>query len=241
MARTRTRAQIRARARVLADAVGSTNTTDAEANVEIDEALAELDDMLTAADPKRKMRRSVLTAVANQREYDLAAGAFSPSASDFVSVVSVKYLSSTDSNEVPLSPFNFHEKTAARGTGVNTGEYVRYDVYYSGVDGADARLVFDGDPEPGARYALYYVRATPSLSTENSTYDGINGWEEYAALKVAIVIKDRMEGDTSSLERRLAVCKQRITTMAPQRDSGRSGVAASVWQRDNARRRPAYR
>lgn len=244
MPRTRTLAQLRARARVLADAVTSTNTSDAEANVEINEAIAELWDLECKADPKRHMRRVVLTASSGVRSYDFAAADFSPTAADFYSLVGVKYIG-TDNEEEPLQPFEFHDdgplERRPQQYPHSYGALVRYDVRYSGIAGADVRLVFDADPEPGPRYAVYYTRAAPTLASDLDAFDGVNGWEEWVALRVAIRIRDREETDTSVLQAELARAYQRITTMAPQRDAGRSKQVASVWARSMGHRRMRVR
>lgn len=247
MPRTRTLAQLRARARVLADAVTSTNTSDAEANVEVNEAIAELWDMQCKADPTRHMRRIVLTASSGVRSYDFAdAAAFSPTAADFMSIVGVKYIGQ-DNEEEPLSRYDFHDDAPPRFRPMqypfSSGALVRYDVRYSGATGADARLVFDADPEVGARYAVYYLRAAPSLTLDADAFDGVNGWDEWVALRVAVTIREREETDTSGLERRLAQARERITTMAPQRDAGRSKQVTSVWARamGHSRRTPRVR
>ncbi len=66
----------------------------------------------------------------------------------------------------------------------------------------------------------YYIPVCADLSAGVTTFDGINGWEEWAVLHAAICCLDKEESDTSALVRRLAMQEQRITDLAASRDAG---------------------
>lgn len=65
------------------------------------------------------------------------------------------------------------------------------------VEGTRLRLF----PTPDAVYSLrlwYYPTAT-YLSNDNDTFDGINGWEQWVELSVAIWLKNKEEADPGAL------------------------------------------
>jgi len=235
---------MREQAYALADASDSENTPVADANVWLDQAIAELWDLLVTTDPQRYMVTTTLTAVDGERRYSFDdASVFSPVASDFMALVGVDFV--RESERSPLEPFSFHD----RGTLdyhqslplVRRGTDVRYMVQGQGVDGAQTRLVFDVLPAAGPNYEVHYVQAAPELVDDTATFDGVNGWEDWAIYDVAILIANREETRTDVLERKRAAIQKRIEGMAPRRDVGRSGQVATVWSRRSLRGRRGTR
>lgn len=239
MARTRTRATMIAQARALADQDDSDNTDAADAIVWLNQALAELWDLLVKADPRRHARRSDLTVASGVREYDFAdAGAFSPTVEDLMSVLGVSYVYRAPLQEIPLDPFAFGER------GVDESELdqytpypgagVRWDIRYQGQTGEDARLIFSRDPEVNALYYVYVVRSCPELDSDLDVFDGVNGWEDFAVYTTAILMLQREESDASVLMAERARIELRIAALAPKRIAGRSKVIATAWSPDGS-------
>lgn len=52
--------------------------------------------------------------------------------------------------------------------------------------------------------------------------DGINGWEDYVAIRVAMTLLDEEESSTTHLERDMARIEARIEALAASRDEGRA-------------------
>lgn len=58
------------------------------------------------------------------------------------------------------------------------------------------------------------------VHTLESTFDGINGWEEYAVVWAAIKMLTKEESDTAAQERQLGRLRMRLEEMAEERDIG---------------------
>lgn len=233
MARTRTRQEMRDQARVLADAVDSTNTSDSEANTLLNQEIASLWDMLVDAQPTRYSVTTTLTTTSGTLSYDFADGAaFSPTAADFMAILGVDYIQGTTRKS--LDRFDFNDRdTLSRELPFDSypGSRVRYDVRGQGVDGTDTRLVFDRSPISGPVYEVHYVQAAPELASDVATFDGINGWEDFPVYGLAILMMQREESDPSVLMAKRMEIRERILKLASKRDVGRSSQVASVWSR----------
>jgi hypothetical protein len=82
-------------------------------------------------------------------------------------------------------------------------------------------------PLPAAPF-LVRIAYIPRASTEafgsppaDPVVNGINGWEEFVVIRVAMTLLDEEESDTRHLERDLARIEARIAALADNRDSGR--------------------
>lgn len=227
MPATRTLQQIRDDARFRADAVGDGNVTDAQLNDWINDAIAELWDMLVEADPDRYYRTSTITTTAGTQSYALP--------EDFYQVRRVDRISS--GRRIMVEPFLLQEVDT--DTDVRDPELVRYRVMGAGIDGTAARLYLMPDPGGGS-YELHYVQAPQRLVNNADAFDGAGGWELYVVLHVAIAILGRQERDTTYLERERARVEQRIRAMARKRDSGRAPRIADVRSGRRWREREYY-
>jgi len=77
------------------------------------------------------------------------------------------------------------------------------------------------------------VSYVPTLDTDNSgadatLYDGINGWDQWVVLDVAIAILSKEESDTSHLERERDRVEQRMRTKSGKQDSFRARVPVDI-------------
>lgn len=215
MARTRTLEAMRDQARALADMTNTNFVTDAEANVLLNQAIAELWSMLTTTSPQRYMTSSVVTMVAGTREYSLP--------DDFMALLGVDWVVGND--RYPLEPFSLNERGVGPYAGITSLDPCtpgcRYDIRYGGLDGSGARLVFDRDPPAGSVQVLY-VQAPQLLEADDDEFDGIAGWEDWAVLDVAIKMLAKEESDPSVYVAQQARLEQRIQGLAPKRDIGRT-------------------
>ena len=62
-----------------------------------------------------------------------------------------------------------------------------------------------------------------------SMFDGVNGWEEFAVLDVAIFMADKEETDSRSLQRRKDRQEQRLIAMTENRDEGEPLMIRDVY------------
>lgn len=85
-------------------------------------------------------------------------------------------------------------------------------------------------PLPQAPF-LVRIEYIPVASTEpipsgpgviDPVVNGINGWEDYVAIRVAMTLLDEEESNTSHLERNMARLEARIEALASSRDEGRA-------------------
>lgn len=68
---------------------------------------------------------------------------------------------------------------------------------------------------------LHYVPAMTEMTLATDTFDGINGFEEWAVLTAAIACKTKDEEDPSALMAERAMVERLIDNLAAQRDAGR--------------------
>lgn len=232
---------MRAQARQYADAVDSQNTTDPEANTWLNQSLAQLWGKLTKLDAQRFMVTSTLTPN-DALEYDLAdATVFAPTAEDFMSIVGVDWMHS--GGRFPLEPFAIGDRevgslrTLAVGPVYGlTSSAARYAIRRQGVDGAATRLAFDVAP-PAGTYEMHYIQAPPELTSDLDRFDGVAGFEEWAILRVAILIAQREQSDISALTMLWRDAEAEVAALGSARDVGRNKAPAKVWRRDRGGRR----
>ena len=77
---------------------------------------------------------------------------------------------------------------------------------------------------------LSYIPTMTEMSSPTDTFDGINGFEEWAILTAAIACKTKDEEDPSALMAERAIIDQTITGLASQRDAGRPPVIQDTRQ-----------
>lgn len=223
MARTRTRGELRTAARQLADQVNSTFVADTEANFWIDQRVAQLYDMLVAADSDRYVvEGSVVTTSSASPPWTVELPA------DFYILRGVDLR--RGSSRYPLESYQLQERGVhGQGEGWPFIERaaVRYRVASNGIDGADAALHFDRNPG-NSTFVVYYVPNPPLLAEDEDVLDGFAAWEDWVIFKVAINMLAKEESDTSTLQGECAQIEQRIKHMAATRDTGAAPRVADV-------------
>lgn len=227
MAAARTLAEMRTTARQLADA---TNQTDWVDDAELDERLNEwlqalYDKLIAARGHEFYASTDTITLVDGTATYDLPADFYQLSAC----------IATDGSNYVDLRPWQPQELarllSAEAGGGASSLGSYRYRLQN---DQIEIR------PEPsvsGHSLELRYVPSMTRLDSEQDTFDGVNGWERYACLGVAIDLLNKEESDSGPLQLELARIDQRITALAGNRDAGhphriqdvRGDWGDSVW------------
>jgi hypothetical protein len=116
----------------------------------------------------------------------------------------------------PLKPFMFEERNLLQNpiiytpTGLAQGMYrVRKNLL---------QILGTGDNPIQGR--LWYIPAFTRLVNAADTFDGVNGWERYVVVTVAIAMKSKEESDTTTLEAEKARLFDRINNLANNRDEG---------------------
>lgn len=220
MARTRTRLQIRDAARQIADQVNSTFVSDAEVNFRIDQRVAQLYDMLVAADSDRYVVEASVTTTSGPQPWTAALPA------DFYVMRGVDLR--RGSSRYPLDTYALQERMGGAGDWPTMEQApMRYRVASNGIDGADAAIHFDRNPG-NATFIVYYVPNPPLLAADGDVLDGFAAWEDWIILKVARDMLAKEESDTSALDIECAQIEQRIKHMAATRDAGSAPRVADV-------------
>jgi len=87
-------------------------------------------------------------------------------------------------------------------------------------------------PTPRKLHTLHlrYVPQFLPLAGDTDSFDGVNGWEEWAYLTVAIGLLSKDEQDPSELRRQLAMIDAEIDSLAGNRDAGQPEVVQDTRQ-----------
>jgi hypothetical protein len=119
-----------------------------------------------------------------------------------------------------MSRFNFRDRHLYNYLDARP-EIVRYAVWGN-------KLVFKPKAPQIATVNLWYVPAITKLVNDSDTLDGVNGWEEFLILDAAIKCMVKEESDPSALLAQLNFVKDRIKTMAKDRDQGEPRTTTDI-------------
>ena len=200
---------MRTRVRQRSDMVNSTFITDAEINQFINDAIAELydllmqkfgDDYFTVAAPEGSF-------VSGQLDYPLP--------DDFLKEIGVD-LKIDSQNWVTLKPFMFVERNKYN-TLLSRGSLAYSSTYYKLVGN---NLQFTQIPGNNTKFRLWYIPYQPVLVADSDTFDGFNGWEKYPEIVASITCLNKEESDTTGLERELARIIKRVEDASQNRQAG---------------------
>ncbi len=217
MAATKTLAQLRAMVRELADQETSAASTafvdTTELDARINEALKQLYNLLIAARGQEYYVTSTTwAAVADQEDYALPA--------DFMRLLTV-YVKDGGSRYETIPTWEMTERPdllwrGAVGT-TNIGEY-RYRL-----QGANISFLPAPSTTSHTFYALY-VPAMTELALDTDTFDGVAGWEKWAALTAAIDLASKEEAveHVQMLMAQRALIQSQIEQLGGERDAGRA-------------------
>lgn len=233
MARNVTLSTMITRVRRRADIESSIRrTTDQEIVDNLQEGIAELYDLVRGAFGQDYFRSASTFNTSNGVSiYALPA--------DFLSLLSCDVTISAG-NVLTARPYMENERNVSKffPVGWLFTEPVFYRLYA-------ANISFIPVPQAAFSVTLNYCPSAPVFSAAvfngqgdltaggGSTFDGINGWEEYAVLDAAIntMIKDEDEL-LGVLEARKEKVKQRILDYAPERDAGAPERVHDVYRSD---------
>lgn len=214
MTDVRTLLELRTDARRYADMESSEFVPDAEVTRYINLGIRALWGKLAQLDIDRPLRRAEISTTPGTREYALP--------SDFVSVRLVEVLQASGSeNATPIRAYNLSEghtsNTGLYGSAFADGEDLRYAILGQGMDGSQAVIRFDPDPQ-GRYFRLWYLAHAGDLVNDIDEYDGVYGWDDWVALWAAEQMLIKEESDPSMLVRRRTELWETIKSAAGSRD-----------------------
>lgn len=198
-----TLSDMRTRTRQRADMENSRFVSDSEVNGYLNKALRSLYDILVAANQDYK------TIIA---PFTLAAGNTQALPAGFYKLRGLDWTPDGGTNWIPVPKFQFEE----RGR-LTTFPITRYQVSVKYRLIAATITFLPVDNAPGT-YRIWYVPEMTELVADGDTFDGMNGFEEWAVLKAARKCLLKEESDVTDLDRELVEERARITEMADVRD-----------------------
>lgn len=215
MASTKTLANLRSRTRDLADMVTSTPADHFVQDAELDRAInaslkALYNKLIIARGDDYYVVIDSQATVAGQENYPLP--------SDFYQLVGIHASSdATGSDITDLPRFEHHERAELvrfqAGGGGSHPTHWRYRLKPSDVELRPAPTF------AGGVLQLHYIPAFVELVNSGDTFDGVNGWEEWACYTAAIDLLNREESDPSQLMAARALIDAQIDALAGQRDA----------------------
>lgn len=215
MARPVTLAAMRLRARRYADMENSQFVTDSEVNGYLNDSLADLYDQLVAAyGEDYYMQTALISTIANTSAYSLPV--------TFYKLSGVVRIDQSVTPERFMGVLPRWERLEIFRTANSL------DTQYPAYRVVGDTIQFSPIPAAGLTIRLYYIPASPVLATDGDTFDGVNGFEDWACLDAAIKMMDKEEGDTSGLEMRKQRLERRIMDMGANRDANEPARVTDV-------------
>jgi hypothetical protein len=198
---------MRTRARQRADQENSGFITDPELNYLLNVSCAELYDLLVSAyDDEYFSTTQDISTVSGTESYALS--------STFYKLLGVDLVLSS-SQISPMKKFTFGERSQYKSALFNA----------QGSDSFCYRLnagniLLSPIPSSVRTVRVTYVPAMTTLALDGDTFDGINGWEEYAIIDAAIKMKIKEDSGIQELVYEKNSILARIKSMRHNRDAG---------------------
>jgi hypothetical protein len=234
MARTRTLAQLSAEAYERADEESATDRFPTAALTRyVNQGIAELYDILVEARGRAYYRAAApwtITTLASTSFYAFAAyvvGATTYDAGTFYKLISIRR---STQNGPMLEPFQPGDEADLRSTSGASTYPTHYEVRPGGIELLPLHAA-------GTSIVVDYIPHAVELGTV-TTFDGINGWEDYVVAFAARCIgtKNADWELVRALDADMARIKERVAKLAPTRDAFRAERANDVrgtmmWRR----------
>lgn len=212
------------RARELADQVNSEFISDSELIFRINQRIAQLYDMLCAADADRYVTTATLTTTSGQEPEDW----YTVLPADFYVCRGVDLRRGR--GRYPLETYSLQERDIGGDASqwpVFSYAAMRYRVAGGSASEAEDRIYFDQNPGNNS-FTLHYLPAAPVLVDGEDTFNGFNGWEDWVIFKAAIDMMNKEESDSSALQAECIQIEKRIKLLGTMRDMGSAPQVADV-------------
>ena len=200
-----TLADLRLASRRLADMEFSQFIKDPELNTIVNEALAELIDLLVMSGETYFIDEHSFSTVPGTSEYALPV--------DFYKVLGVDNVSMPDT-PIALRQWMFQERNAVQAS-------IPFSVYPSSfmyrILGTNIRIL--PVPTSVVNIKMYYIPALTYLSNDSDSFTFTNGYEKFVIYSAAIQMLMKEESDTRPYERERDRIKARLEAAAGNRDA----------------------
>jgi len=204
MANTVTLAQLRTRSSQRADMENSEFVSPEELLSYINASYAELHDILVSKFEDYYTISSL---------FSIASGNTSPLPTDFYKLRGVDF--KVDANNwISVSKFNFaNRNTISRSSVSRSNKSAQYRVIGD-------NLMIEPESSAVGDYRIWYTPVYTPLVLETDTVNGLNSFEEYIVIDVAIKMLAKEESSVTHLVKEKEAMGRRIDLMAQNRDSG---------------------
>lgn len=214
---TVTLADLRSRAKQRADMENSSFIEDAEWNVMINSSVAELHDILIAAQGEDyKLESYEFTTVSGTDEYNLP--------DDFYKLCGVD-VKLSDNTFYTIKKFNRNERNRFSQSGVwevYGAPMMRYRLWGS-------KLKLTPIPDAARVVRMWYQPKSVELVNDADEFDDINAYSEYVVVDVAIKALTKEESDVQVLLLQKEALRQRLIQMSQNRDVGESESVSDIY------------
>lgn len=225
MASNVTLLQLKTRAREKADMVNSQFVSDSELLSYINNSYSELYDILVSRFEDYYTEETSVT--------------ISPGSSTIPVPNDFYKLRGLDRNQSGNSYYSVHKYNwkarNRRNNQLYRTSFGRLDLSYRLVK--DSIRILPEDSAPGT-YRLWYIPTYTPLAADTDVLDGVNGFDEYIVIDVAMKMLLKEESDVSVLIAQKKAMMQRIEEMSQQRDADNpeviSDVSSDVWDNEDS-------
>lgn len=214
MARSRTLGDMRSDVRLRADMPGNQFVSDTEINEYLNQSLAELYDRLVKARGQEYYATEQTIATTGVEGYALPENHYE-----------TLYVELEDGGtRVRLGSYSFHERAALIGTSAqNPGRPAAFRIIAS-------NITFLPAPTAGYTIRHWYIPACPRLTNDAATFDGVDGWEEYAIWRTVAYVQQKEQLDATFALGFVAQLGQRIDGLAPFRATQNTERVTDVYR-----------
>lgn len=193
---------------------------------EYNESLAALyDRILRARGPEYFEKSTPVTTTSGVSVYNLPA--------DFLELISVEL--NVGGYNYKLKRFDREQRAYLGSQALSfSGDYFRYMLHGKDTYSDSDTIEFLPIPTPASAITVFYVPAAAKLVNDSDTFDGVNGWEEYAICDAAskLLTKNRKLDAAQALVAMRETVGERIDALTPRRDN--AGPAHVVDSRRGA-------
>jgi hypothetical protein len=214
MARSRTLGQMRSDVRLRADLVGNQFVSDSELNEYINQSLAELYDRLVGARGQEYYAKEQTITTTGVEGYALPADHYT-----------TLYVELDDGGtRYRLGSYSFHQRAALIGSSAtNPGRPVAFRIL-------ESNLTLLPAPTAGYTVRHWYAPACPRLVLDADSFDGVDGWEEYAIWRAVAYVQQKEQLDVSFALSFVTSLGQRIDRLAPFRAQQNTERVTDVYR-----------
>jgi hypothetical protein len=215
-----TLAEIKAQARQRADMENSEFVSDTELTTYINASIAELHDLMIASYSDDYYIEEYIFTSTGDLNYALPA--------DFYKLRGVDVRRGPTGQWATVKRYNFNrrnEQQNAYAWNLLGLPYIEYRMVGS-------NLRFNRTPDLELQFRLWYHPVAVKLASDADQYDDVNGYIEYVVTDAAIKMMQKEESDVSVLLGQKEALRQRIISMAANRDANESASVTDIYAED---------